>query len=804
MIDGAFHATSPPPTSEVLLEELYAALQAQPTGVMLLKGDLHVHTPISQDYKDQCTIYDILAAAVQRGLNFIALTDHNSCAGYAALFFDKYHNPQLNIFPGVEITAPGGKRNVHLLAIFESGSHPDLLNDLLARIGIPYSRRGQEDAVAAKEPLEIIAEIDAAGGLAIAAHSDADNGITGGMRGQQRIRLLADCRLRALELVNYSDARFFDGSDPSYPRRVACIQGSDSHSLRTIGERSFYVRMEEPTLTALRLAFLDPRSRLSLLPAARPYVISGLALQGGFLARREEDWFLVRFNEGMNSIIGGRGAGKSTLIEALRASFLPTVASTILTQYGFRSVITFVEEEGEAFAIVLSADGRAVYRRNPSSNRWEMAPPDRHLRYPRVYPQGAFYDMARAVDFFTILDREAWPDQAPHIEASERELSELSAALRSAKTWVTPDDAKLELAIVDVEARLRADIQAAASQKVKRMLGYIFSLSEIVSKLKTMDDHDQAILDEFFAMVRGFQQHHPFKRKLNAELRRALYNRFLRSNDAVGALELLTKWREARWHKGLSLQRALRIQTLLSRYLSASSKVKRLRDLVVKDVNAGCEGALEVQIFDRIHSVAYERFLRAAKVENSEIERLVGSVHPLQLLSDLLTGNRPVSATLMSMMPHESAFERFESCFSTEILIRLAEIGEFRPFDKLSIGQQCVVLLNILLARKDDNRPIIIDQPEDHLDNAYVAALLVPNLRRSRQARQLIFATHSANLAVLSDTDLYLILKASGTEGRLAAAGGIERETVREGIIEILEGGGSAVAARMGKYQLRM
>jgi hypothetical protein len=122
----------------------------------------------------------------------------------------------------------------------------------------------------------------------------------------------------------------------------------------------------------------------------------------------------------------------------------------------------------------------------------------------------------------------------------------------------------------------------------------------------------------------------------------------------------------------------------------------------------------------------------------------------------------------------------------------------------LSIGQRCTAILALLLAQ--DDAPAILDQPEDDLDNEFVFRELVPLLRRQKENRQLIIATHNANIPVNADAELVIALEAQGGRGRVflnngnQAVGALDREAVRLAVEEILEGSEEAFRRRFEKY----
>ena len=124
---------------------------------------------------------------------------------------------------------------------------------------------------------------------------------------------------------------------------------------------------------------------------------------------------------------------------------------------------------------------------------------------------------------------------------------------------------------------------------------------------------------------------------------------------------------------------------------------------------------------------------------------------------------------------------------------------DYRSLDELSGGQRVGVLLTLLLETVDD-RPLVIDQPEDELDNRFLFDTVLPALRKLRARRQVIVATHNANIVVNGDADMVLELEATADHGRVACAGTIEDRNVRAAIIRTVDGGEEAFRLRRHKY----
>lgn len=130
----------------------------------------------------------------------------------------------------------------------------------------------------------------------------------------------------------------------------------------------------------------------------------------------------------------------------------------------------------------------------------------------------------------------------------------------------------------------------------------------------------------------------------------------------------------------------------------------------------------------------------------------------------------------------------------------MVDTNTFRPSESLSTGQRCTVILPIVLSQH--GRPLVVDQPEDNLDNAYVADTVVPALRSRTPGDQLILATHNPNIPVLGNADQVVVLESNGSHGSVAHAGGLLDLQSIGAITSIMEGGAEAFAERAKLYGL--
>ena len=123
-----------------------------------------------------------------------------------------------------------------------------------------------------------------------------------------------------------------------------------------------------------------------------------------------------------------------------------------------------------------------------------------------------------------------------------------------------------------------------------------------------------------------------------------------------------------------------------------------------------------------------------------------------------------------------------------------------KPIGSLSKGQRATALLLLLLGAS--NSPLIIDQPEDDLDNRFVFDGVVSKLREIKGKRQVLVSTHNANIPVLGDAEQIVVLEGDGQRGRIApdGLGSLDNEHIRSFAEDILEGGSTAFRARHHLY----
>lgn len=121
------------------------------------------------------------------------------------------------------------------------------------------------------------------------------------------------------------------------------------------------------------------------------------------------------------------------------------------------------------------------------------------------------------------------------------------------------------------------------------------------------------------------------------------------------------------------------------------------------------------------------------------------------------------------------------------------------PVNLLSDGQKHTIMLTIAMLA-ESNIPLVIDQPEDDLDNSFIFTTVVKVLRDIKERRQVLLVTHNANIAVLGDAELLFPMRRDGDGGEAFDRGSIDKTATKEAVVKILEGGDVAFRRRKEIY----
>ena len=297
------------------------------------KTDFHVHTPASEDYgkgsdnpeqEKNITPKDLLLEAMSKKLDCLVVSDHNTFKWIPKLRTalkeleedNETSYRKIYIFPAVELNVNG---NIHVLGIFDIDTDYEELAGILGKVEYLESCKSTK-----KSLVEVIEIIVKNGGIAIPAHVDEPSGMFyEGLCSATTIKSALEAEeILALEMTGeeLSNQLYIESK-----RKLSYVLGSDSHCLKSLGKNYTWVKMGTPNIEALRLALFDEEDgvRRSKYMEGNPndinermYIKYIEIKEAKYAGRRKP--LRIEFSPWMTSIIGGRGTGKSSIIQFLR------------------------------------------------------------------------------------------------------------------------------------------------------------------------------------------------------------------------------------------------------------------------------------------------------------------------------------------------------------------------------------------------------------------------------------------------------------------------------------------------------
>jgi DNA repair ATPase RecN len=156
-----------------------------------------------------------------------------------------------------------------------------------------------------------------------------------------------------------------------------------------------------------------------------------------------------------------------------------------------------------------------------------------------------------------------------------------------------------------------------------------------------------------------------------------------------------------------------------------------------------------------------------------------------------------INRVTSQLADHEDLYTLEETIFEDSLDVTMYDNGRPKAVETLSKGQKATALLPLVL--RPAPYPLIIDQPEDDLDNSFIYRSLVQVVAELKKERQIIFVTHNANIPVLGEADHVVVMRMRTPEVAEQPKTGTVDETKRE-ILELLEGGQEAFERREARY----
>ena len=848
----------------------------------------------------------IIDKAAEIGVSVLAVTDHND-VGSVAVFQDAAAGRGIDVFPGFELSSSEG---VHVLCLYPQDVEQDQLARFLGVFGVTKTQPSSD--LSSKSFTEILHCVRDQGGVTIAAHVTNEKGLFQVLSGQARIKAWKDENLLAIQIPGpvedlLQDVRqIVENKNGDYRRAravgdglaVAAVNARDTVKPEDLDDpvATCWIKMSDVSIEGLRQAFLDPGSRVRLNPKQGKLEpeehseLVAMAWEGGFL-----DGAAIHFNSNLNVLVGGRGAGKSTVVESVRSVLaLDPVGDE--ARKAHEGIVRHVLKSGTKISLLVRAHRPAVrqYRiertiPNPPlvrDDRGEVSnlSPQDVLPRVEVYGQHEISELTKSREKLTrLLDRfverdEALPrrksDLRRDLEKNRRSLLDTRAELRHIDERLAAlpgleetlerfreaglEDRLREQSLIVREERVLESIperlapfrECLESLKREIPIDRVFLSAKALHDLpgkeilarandlfgqldrdleRVAKDLEQALrrADQGVAAVRAEWETRKAEvqaayEKILRELQKSRVNgeEFIRLRRQIEELRPLRERQSL--VRRVEKEHADRRRALLAEWEDfkaegfrrldrAAKKVsQKLRDKVQVEVTAAGDREPLFRILrDEIGGRLSEGIESLAKVQALSLTQFVEACRAGTDALNKTFGITPAQADRLAKAEPEvlMRIEELDLPPTTAIRLNTASAGDppaWQALEDLSTGQKATAVLLLLLLESD--APLIVDQPEDDLDNRFITEGVVPRMREEKQRRQFVFSTHNANIPVLGDAELIVGLSASGEAERGHARiapehmSSIDSRPVRELVEEILEGGKEAFEMRRRKY----
>lgn len=606
------------------------------------------------------------------------------------------------------------------------------------------------------------------------------------------------------------------------------------------------------------------------------FYIDRVQVEGGFL-----DGLDVRLKTGLNTIIGARGTGKSTLVELIRFCLGikgHTSDSTAKSLSHARAVL----RDGQVTITLSNEEESYSFSRGADFDTTPAIPPK--LKLPLIFSQTEVETIGllpsgrlNIIDNFISTFKEIKEEElraVSQIESYSSELVNLTLKLtdNEDRTLVLPqfmaklkelqDEEKKVIAVSEKAAEksevlnqltneyvsrskvidaaketlkanqgLAASVQSSISSKNFDLPEAIRGIPKFMDAQKIQSKAISSIIAEL-EKIKGIDdiyiQEIDQQEKYQAELtKKGQVIRKEVDQYKEGAGELSRKMQNLKKEisqiesiKAVNLEIKNRVNQIrekrdqaLNDLEKARSKITQMRQDVCEQINKVLQPKIRVKLEELSQLEEYEEVLvnamKGSGIRYNDLAPIICLSIPPRILLGIVERDDVNEFTSLVSISKDRASKVLNALKSSvdkiatvrledEISFELLDGSEYKGFKELSTGQRCTVILPIILEHQDT--VLIVDQPEDHIDNAFIVDTLISSIQRRAQSAQIIVTTHNANIPVLGKASEVIHLNSDGTRGYVVNEGELYSPHIVEAISNVMEGGKDAFKRRAKFY----
>lgn len=866
-------------------------------GSRWIRADFHLHTRCDHTFKytgdDDYYLSSYVSALKEADIGIGVITNHNKFDYKEFNALQKTASKQdIMLLPGVELRIGEGANGIHTLVVFSDEwlrGGEDCINQFLSSAFEGKAPSEWRDSPTTIDLLEVINRLNRYDRdfFFVFAHVEDRNGFWRELQGG-RIREFGQNNKFRNRTLGFQKVRTRNQPGSSVPCRAkvedwlgnwypAEVEGSDPKSIAEIGKGPHcYLKIGHWSFDAVKYALVDYKVRVAEEPEKPQHsYIKDVKFEGGIL-----DGQTIALSPALNTLIGIRGSGKSSIIEAIRYAFNIPLGDMVKASdpykerlpafvlgSGGKVTVRTVDKHGQEYEV------RRIYGESPDVFIEGIVQPsislrETVLRNPIYFGQKDLSSTSE--EFEKGLVERILGDKLSHvrtqIDTQSQVVSEVVARLKSlanteeklAEYQGKKDNAEFRLgqySAYGIEEKLQKQIEydtdaRKCSTVISTARNYIADLENLLAQhedeLKNHLHYKSNLNVEFFtnflgtynqvvtttailhdqiakskaAIVELARQRNVFEKERDglkeefAEIERKLADELKETTDSKSIntsefrqlratidqstqmLRALGQQQKERQELGSRLQQEL--ATLKSLWHQEFVLLKNELDEVNKS-DAPIKIVAEFKGNQTSFLEFFKGIFRGSRIREDTFKSLVDN-H-----TDFIEMYKDLDAVLNGLNP--SFRDRFRELFNDYLVdlltYQVPNRFEIRyhdvPLREHSLGQRASALILFIL-NQQDNDVIIIDQPEDDLDNQTIYEDVIKLVVQLKSKTQFVFATHNANFPVLGDAEQVITCE-FGASGITPRIGSIDKPETQRDIVSIMEGGDEAFNKRGRKYR---
>lgn len=743
--------------------------------------------------KEMLSYFMLANSLMDKGIEIALVSDHNTIKGIAKLelaikeVFRMKKTIYTEVLWGIEISC--ADRN-HVVGVFKN-DYADRVQGWLKENLIDEVQGSYKTSI---DVIEFFKSID---GLSYIAHIDTSDIMKETMfSGAYKKTLFGSSVLDAVGIKKPEKRTEVSERLRRYRSvPVKVILDNDAHDVDSVAERSTWIKCSKREFRAFKEAIDDYDISISLVePHNNRQYIKGIYIENtehGFLSGQEgREAFCLNFSDGLNCLIGGRGTGKSSTLELLefalsqscggidRLDFLCSHGNVWIL-YAYNEQEYLIEfrmpvKEHEDDHILRS------FGQNPGNKYYfKYTYREEDIRRRLLSNHVVVYEVVKQSEadwkLNTILNKEEFLRRFFDQRYSINALVNIAGSNNLAQF------------IYNILFKNRVLANPQSVIKCRSASGLSKVLNDVQDILARRKEDVTAIIEPFNESQSGILK-------------------IVFSQEPPKSIPNLQEWlfpmdyAEDDFYQNYNITKGNIVEYFAFVFLDCiENRKNKAFDFFRMIVNADFTALESISPLNDFCTERTPRMIEAGVKElNPEAAKKVLNDMIAKLLSD---------QNILKIIEYLREYVRASEDFALEFNVNNREGGSaqklYKRIQELSLGQKVVGMLAFILGYSEysnDYRPLLIDQPEDNLDNQYIYRNLVKKLRDTKDKRQVIIATHNATIVTNAKADQVCVMESKDNRGWVSATGYAGEKKIKRYIINYLEGGKESFEHKMHVY----